>query len=336
MSEPRVSFVVIGLNEAPHLEGSIGSIARQGIERGESEILYVDSGSGDGSADVARGAGADRILSAVAPGERSCAARARNTGLAEARGEYVHFVDGDTQLAPGWTSEALAVLEREPSLAGVEGHLREAQGGTSWLHAVCELDWLEQRAGTVGFVGGNSLYRRAAIAAASGFRPDMVLGEEPELGARMRAQGWEFAHIDRVMAYHDLDLHGLRDYWLRGYKGGLSCGLVHRATGGAYWGDRVRHTLALATALVGPLLLAALLAAWLPTGASAAIALASPLLVLALAARKARQMLRKGIAPGLAAGFGVHTYFSKIPAALGIAAAYWRPRPRRGAIAAPS
>lgn len=58
-SPPRASFVVIGLNEAEHLAESIASCTRQGFDRDEIQIIYVDSGSTDGSVKITEKAGAD-------------------------------------------------------------------------------------------------------------------------------------------------------------------------------------------------------------------------------------------------------------------------------------
>ena len=74
-----------------------------------SAIVYVDSGSNDGSVELARELGADVIeLDMRVP---FTAARARNAGFRRLREispdlEYVQFVDGDCELIAGWLEEA--------------------------------------------------------------------------------------------------------------------------------------------------------------------------------------------------------------------------------------
>lgn len=318
MTEPRVSFVVIGLNEARHLPAAFAAIRDQQLEAGASEIIYVDSGSADGSAEIAREAGVDVLLEI----DRATAnaARGRNAGLKRARGQFVQFVDGDTQIEPGWLASGLAALEAQPALAGVQGHLREARPDANLYHAVCELDW-RLPSGPADFVGGNALYLCSAILGAGGFDERMSVGEEPELGFRMRAAGHRFAHLDVPMACHDLDLHGLADYWRRGRAAGLACAWVAIATGGStrgYWHDRLRTTLAHATWQAVPLLGALALA---PFHLTAAVGLATlpavALGVLALRKGRAKQREIASLRTGLAIAYGLHSYLFKIPSALG-------------------
>lgn len=318
MTEPRVSFVVIGLDEAARLGDALASLTAQGLPRHEVEILYVDSGSRDGSPEIAARAGVDAVLHIERAG--ASAARARNAGLARARGALVQFVDGDTCIAPGWVAAGSAALAADPELAGVEGSLVEARPAANLYHAVCELDWPAGE-GTVDFVGGNALYRREAIAAAGGFDERMRVGEEPELGFRLRRAGFGFRRLDHPMAVHDLDLRGLGDYWTRGRKSGLACGWVALATGGAtrgYWSERVRATLVHAAWQVLPV--AAGVAALPASPRLAAVLVAAPLLALALlGARKARRIARgRGVGLGRALAYGLHAYLYKIPSAVGV------------------
>jgi len=313
-----VSFVVIGLDEAEHLAASIASLAEQGLSREAIEILYVDSGSRDGSPDVARRAGVDEVL--AIDGATASAARARNEGLARARGEFVQFVDGDTRLARGWVAHALGALASDASLAGVEGALVELRPEANVYHSVCELDWPAGE-GEVDFVGGNSLYRRAAIARAGGFDERLRVGEEPELGFRMRRAGQRFRRLDHPMAHHDLGLRGLRDYATRGRKSGLACGLVARATGGlraGYWSARLRTTLLHAAWLTAPLALGLLALA--RGDARGGLAIAAVLALLGvLAVRKAARIRgARGIGWPRALAYGLHSYLFKLPSAVGV------------------
>jgi glycosyltransferase involved in cell wall biosynthesis len=317
MTQPRISFVVIGLDEAARLPGCLHALARQGFAREQIEVLYVDSGSRDGSPELAAAEGADRVLAIPRAGAN--AARARNAGLGEARAPFVHFVDGDTCLEPGWAREALDCLESDPRLAAVEGCLREERPDANLYHAVWELDW-PSRAGAIDFVGGNALYRAEAVRAVAGFDPAMRVGEEPELGARLRARGWRFRRLDRLMARHDLELESLGDYLRQAYKSGLSCGLVAAATGGwrrGYWSGRLRRTLLQAALLLAP---AALAVALLPWSRIAALGCAAVGLLglLLLALRKALAVRERAASGALALAFGLHTYAVKLPAAAGI------------------
>lgn len=321
MSAPELSFVAIGLNESAHLGACLAALGEQGFPRENYQIVYVDSGSDDGSVAIARAAGIDALVEI--PRATANAARARNAGLARAEAPFVHFVDGDTRLRSGWARDAMEALTADRKLAGVEGTLNEARPEHSLVHRTLQLDWPLQP-GEVPFVGGNALYRTAAVRDAGGFDERLRLGEDPELGIRLQRSGWHFVRLERVMADHDLDARGMRAYLRQSYRKGLSCGLVVRATGGiarGYWRNRMLATLAWALGLV---LLPALLIALLrvsPTLAASGLAIGGAGVSL-LALRKAYAARRAGSGLGTSLFYGVHTYFSKIPAALGIFAAY--------------
>lgn len=319
MKSPRISFVVIGLDEAATLGRALEALGRQGFERGDYETLYVDSGSLDGSPEIARAAGVDRLLRI--PRRGASAARARNEGLGHASAPYVQFVDGDTCLEPGWTLTALDALESDPSLVGVEGNLREARPDASIYNAVCELDW-RVAPGHVDFVGGNGFYRREPLVEVEGFDPAMRVGEDPELGARLRERGWKLLHLDVPMGSHDLDMTSLAQYLRRAYTNGVCCALVVRSTGGllrGYWHRRLWKTLLQATAFVAPLLLALILAPFAPAPALL-LALACLAMSLLLITRKALSLLQAGHSHGRSVAFALHTYAGKLPMAVGMVA----------------
>jgi len=319
---------VIGLNEAAHLRESIGSLLQQGFDRSEIEIIYVDSGSDDGSPEMAREAGVDRLVTISRA--TANAARARNAGLAEARAAYVQFVDGDTRIEPDWARLGIEALEADVSLAGVEGALRERSPEASLYDAVCELDW-PSTPGEIDYVGGNGLYRAEPLHEVMGFHPDMRLGEEPELGVRLRARGFRMRHLDVPMARHDLELFSLEEYLGRACTGGKACASVVLATGGprrGYWSERMWRTLAHAFALSAPLAVALPLSLFSLEGALA-LACLSPIALVLLALRKSQLRHDRASRRGLSLLYGLHSYISKIPAAVGILSVLCAGRSRR-------
>jgi hypothetical protein len=259
----------------------------------------------------------DRQLSIPRVGAN--AARARNLGLENVTAPFVHFVDGDTRLEPGWVRTGLNALESDPTLVGVEGTLREARPAASLYDAVCEFDW-PSNPGEVDYVGGNALYRVGPLREAGGFDPEMRVGEEPELGARLRARGWRMRHLDTVMARHHLGIRSLREYLRRNYTSGVACALVVQKTGGlarGYWSGRLWRTLGHAALLTAPIVLAIPLAAT-ALGPGMALACVAPAWLALMVARKAESSKKPGLTWRLAAAFGFHTYVSKLPAAFGI------------------
>ncbi|MGH9127326.1 MAG: glycosyltransferase [Acidimicrobiales bacterium] len=120
---PRlVSIVVPVRNAAGVLADQLAALAGQRY-RGEREVVIVDNGSTDGSAEVAA-AWSERlplhVVSAPAPAGINVA---RNAGAAAARGELLVFCDADDVVAPGWLA-AMASTARWADIVG--GPLDEA------------------------------------------------------------------------------------------------------------------------------------------------------------------------------------------------------------------
>jgi len=96
----RISFVVPVYNIGGLLNRCVQSICSQGLAFNDYEILLVDDGSTDGSSTIC-----DDLQNSI-PSVRTIhqknkgASAARNTGIREAKGDYIWFVDADDYLEP--------------------------------------------------------------------------------------------------------------------------------------------------------------------------------------------------------------------------------------------
>ena len=172
----RIAVVAIGRNEGARLAACLDSIPGD-----VAALVYVDSGSTDESVATARAAGA-RVVE-LDPTRPFTAARARNEGAAAlaAAGiapDYLQFVDGDCTLVPGWLETAAHFLDATPQAAVVCGRRRERFPEASVYNRLCDREW-DTPLGKTRACGGDALMRRAAFAAAGGFRGDLIAGEEP-------------------------------------------------------------------------------------------------------------------------------------------------------------
>ena len=312
----RVSVVVIGRNEGERLRRCLQSVQRADWAGIAHEVIYVDSASSDGSVELARGLGATvLVLQDASP----CAAKARNLGLRNARGQFILFLDGDTELAPHFVRQALVALQ-DQRLCAAWGHRRESNPGQSLYTRVLDLDWVYPTGRTLYF-GGDVLVRRDALLQVGGFDGSLKAGEEPELCARLRAQGWQIEHLDLPMTQHDLALRSLRAYLLRCYRGGIAYAeIAHRMRelGDSLWQREaardLRHGLLYA---LSPLLLALAFAVDLAAGMT--------LLTLSLAVVLRSAWRSRWKAPGqwlLCLLYAVHSHVQKLPALAGQLA--WR------------
>jgi len=186
-----VSVVVIGRNEGARLQRCLVSVAAADWGALQHELIYVDSGSTDGSVQVAQGLGATvLVLDDAAPN----AAKGRNLGWRQARGPMVLFLDGDTELHPGFVQQAHAAIDT-PRRCAVWGHRRESAPQQSVYTRVLDLDWVYPVGETLYF-GGDVLVRREQEPARVelflqplGSRPGLRPGQNQGLGLRQAEQG---------------------------------------------------------------------------------------------------------------------------------------------------
>ncbi|SEF61329.1 glycosyltransferase family 2 protein [Jhaorihella thermophila] len=212
-----IDAVVIGRNEGDRLVACLASL--RGCVR---RVIYVDSGSTDGSVQAARAAGAEVVeLDLSRP---FTAARARNAGLARIYGSgaaYVQLIDGDCTVDPDWIATAGAFLEARPDVAVACGRRRERHPEASVYNRLCDREW-NTPPGEALACGGDALMRLRALELVGGFDPALIAGEEPELCQRLRRAGWTIWRLDAEMTCHDADMHRFGQWWRRSRRAGYA------------------------------------------------------------------------------------------------------------------
>lgn len=112
-STATVSVVIPVRNDGPHLDACLRALATQ--TRVADEIVVVDNGSTDASADIARAAGARVVFC----GERGIPAAAA-TGYDAATGDLILRLDADSLPAPTWVASMVEALD-DPEVDAVTG-----------------------------------------------------------------------------------------------------------------------------------------------------------------------------------------------------------------------
>jgi GT2 family glycosyltransferase len=212
-----IGVVVIGRNEGNRLEACLLSVIGEG-----RSVVYVDSGSTDGSVALARSLGVHVIeLDLSIP---FTAARARNTGFEyllqiQPELEFVQFVDGDCRVVEGWLKRAVDELVAKPDVVVVCGRRREEFPTNSIYNRLCDIEW-NTPIGEAKACGGDSMMRAIAFKKVGGFNPTLIAGEEPELCVRLRQAGGKIFRIDAEMTSHDAQITRFRQWWKREIRNG--------------------------------------------------------------------------------------------------------------------
>jgi glycosyltransferase involved in cell wall biosynthesis len=214
-----VGAVAIGRNEGERLRRCLLSLVGK-----VRQIVYVDSGSTDGSVALARGLGAHVLELDIS--KPFTAARARNLGFTHLQslgGEfrYVQFVDGDCEVEDGWIEAARAFLAKNHKVGVVFGRRRERFPERSVYNRLCDLEW-QVPPGEVKSCGGDAMMRVGMLGEAGGYRPDLIAGEEPELCVRLRRAGWKVVCLDQPMTLHDAAITRFLQWWRRSVRAGYA------------------------------------------------------------------------------------------------------------------
>lgn len=262
-----LTVVVIGLNAASTLEGSLASVRRATAALGPGvRVLYVDGGSRDASVEIARRAGVEVIELHT---DHPTAAKGRNAGWRAATTRLVQFVDSDSTLEPDWLVRAIPAIDADPRIASLFGQLQELNPTGSIYNEACGCDWYVPP-GEWRYCGGNALFRLDALREVDGSDEALAAGEEVDLCRRLRHRGWRIVCVEYLMAHHDLGMGTFRAYWRRAIRSGeayAEVALRYARTDEPIWRREFLRNLlvppaalvvaAALLALVGPLALAA-------------------------------------------------------------------------------
>ncbi|HUA57483.1 MAG TPA: glycosyltransferase family 2 protein, partial [Verrucomicrobiae bacterium] len=210
------SVVVISLNEGESLRRTVDSLLA--TLPPASEIIVVDDGSTDGSAEFLRDGypGVTLLRSA----ERLGVAGGRNLGAARATGDILVFSDAHCATPPGWTDALAEVLARPevgavaPAIAAMPPAAVECTGyGQKWTDASLAVGWLGRQGDSpypVPLLCGCFLaLRREVFVAIGGFDAGMVLwgAEDSELSIRLWTLGYECWVVPEVEVQHAFRAH---------------------------------------------------------------------------------------------------------------------------------
>lgn len=236
MSSQSTGAVVIGRNEGARLIACLKSVLASGMPA----VVYVDSGSSDGSVAAARAMGVAVVeLDLSTP---FTAARARNAGFDRLRElhpdvSFVQFIDGDCEMVPGWLERGAAELAARLDTAVVFGRVRERHPEATVYNRLCDMEW-DRPVGPATSCGGIAMFRAGAFADAGKYNPTLIAGEEPELCVRLRQRNWKLYRVDAEMCRHDAEMTRFGQWWRRNVRGGHAFAEVssmHRGSPQRLW-----------------------------------------------------------------------------------------------------
>jgi glycosyltransferase involved in cell wall biosynthesis len=202
-----VSVVIPLYNKAAYIHRALESVLAQAFA--DFELIVIDDGSTDGSADAVRRHTDPRIR--LISQENAGVGAARNRGMAEAKSGWVAFLDADDEWLPGFLAKIVELIGEHPEagLVGTAYRYSDAPGPCPGAKALVSQGFCEGllrnyfAVAPVGipFCSSSACVRKQAFQAAGGFS-EVWGGEDPDLWLRLAVQ-YPMAYSPDVLAvYH--------------------------------------------------------------------------------------------------------------------------------------
>jgi glycosyltransferase involved in cell wall biosynthesis len=200
---PLVSVIVPCYNAAEFLEEALRSVLAQSYF--EVEVLVVDDGSTDNSAEIAR-----RFPVRYIRQENRGLSEARNAGIRESKGSYLVFLDADDRLKPRAIETGLDALALRPDCALTVGDHVFIASDSSYLADSTKERHLHShyeallRSNFIEMIS-SVLFRRSIFDEVGGFDATLRVAEDYELYLRI-ARGWPICCHPVIVA--EYRMHG--------------------------------------------------------------------------------------------------------------------------------
>jgi glycosyltransferase involved in cell wall biosynthesis len=199
---PFISVIVPAHNRQKPLQALLARLEQQDYPTDRFEIIVVDDGSTDGTADLLRQSAAESRLQLLRQARQGPGA-ARNAGAQIARGEVLAFTDSDCLPEPGWLSALARACE--PPVAAAGGQVENLDSG-AWLRKFQHARGVDHIANhhpsPLYLDTANASFLKDVFWQAGGFNPAYTWSEDVDLGLRLRRMGFRLTTAPEAVVWH--------------------------------------------------------------------------------------------------------------------------------------
>jgi len=200
----KISFVVIAYNEEENIKNCISSILSQ--ERlDDYEIIVVNDGSKDRTSGIVNNfAKINRKIKLIDLKENKGRGYARCSGVRNAKGDYIAFVDADIILSKNWVRKCMKKI-REGFDA--TGGIAVPDGDAIYFHKTFKIE-PKLLVHTTEITGSNGFYKKGLFSRTS-FNSNMREGEDFDFNSRIKNQGYNLQRVENLIVKHNENKHYL-------------------------------------------------------------------------------------------------------------------------------
>ncbi len=217
-----ISVIIPAYNAADTLEFTLDSVFNQIYTHWE--IIVVDDGSTDQTLALTTTLAQSHLQLHVLTQVNQGVSAARNTGAAQATGDWLLFLDADDWIAPDYLSKLVDVISDQPNLDVVHcGWVRVAADGTQFdeNRPSPQPDLFPILAQQCLFTIHSCLVRRSTFWTSGGFDRSLKTCEDWDLWQRLARQGCQFGGIPDLLAFYRMQAGSLSGNGIQFFQDGL-------------------------------------------------------------------------------------------------------------------
>lgn len=202
MTRVALSVIVPVWNGEAVIARCLDALVRQTVDRARYEIIVVDNGSTDRTAEIVRGYPGVTLLAEPRPGSYA----ARNIAIAQAAAPTIAFTDADCVPDADWVATALAAAEANPGFGVLAGKIELFEEGAPNARVYADYERLfsfpQAFAARGNCATANWISRTEVLRALGGFDASLKSGGDRQMALRIRAAGYPLIYIPDMVVRH--------------------------------------------------------------------------------------------------------------------------------------
>ncbi len=200
-----LSIIICTYNRAPLLQRALESLARQTLKPEQFEVVVVDDGSSDNTAEVCEVVSHRmRNVKYISSGRNIGTGSAANIGVQSSKGEYLIFTDDDCIAQEDWAECMSNALNKYPLVAGTVAS--PVSDFVKLCHNIAEFHPFlpGRKAGPTDFIAGANMgVRRSLFEEVKGFPNAHPVAEDMHFILKAREAGYQIRFVPEAVVIHD-------------------------------------------------------------------------------------------------------------------------------------
>lgn len=198
----QVAVVIPVWNGEAVIGCCLEALSRQTIPRDAYQIIVVDNGSSDSTADIARGFAGVEVIAETRPGSYV----ARNLGIGRVDAPITAFTDADCTPAPDWLEQVLRAAAAHPGFGVLAGKIelfdeiaqeREVFGDYERLFSFPQAHAARGNCATANWASETAVLKQLG-----GFDAALKSGGDRQMALRIREAGYPLVYVPEMVVRH--------------------------------------------------------------------------------------------------------------------------------------